>query len=123
MDQYQQRPVVSRPARKVRYFLAVSQTSASASSENDMRDVGLNLCDFFPKLFEFFRIFGDCGLVVLDGVLNLATTLHVLRGLQIPQSALLLGALVSFWCPPHFRSPPLVAPIMGIARVRLPGCQ
>ena len=24
-----------------------------------MRDVGLNLCDFFPKLFEFFRIFGD----------------------------------------------------------------
>jgi len=35
MDQYQERPVVSRPARKVRYFLAVSQTSASASSENN----------------------------------------------------------------------------------------
>ena len=44
-----------------------------------MRDVGLNLCDFFPKLFDFFRIFGDAGLVVLDGVLNLATTLHLLR--------------------------------------------
>ena len=28
-----------------------------------MRDVGLNLCDFFPKLFEFFRIFGDGCLV------------------------------------------------------------
>jgi hypothetical protein len=82
-----------------------------------MRDVGLNLCDFFPKLFEFFRIFGDRGLVVLDGVLNLATTLRVL---QIPQSALLLRALVSFWCPPHFRSPPLVAPIMGS---HVSGCQ
>jgi hypothetical protein len=78
-----------------------------------MRDVGLNLCDFFPKLFEFFRIFGDGGLVVLDGMLNLATTLHRLHGLQIPQSALLLSALGSFWCLPHFRSPPLVAPIMG----------
>ena len=78
-----------------------------------MRDVGLNLCDFFPKFFEFFRIFGDGGLVVLDGVLNLVTTLHLLRGLQIPHSALLLLALGSFWCPPHFRSPPLVAPIMG----------
>jgi hypothetical protein len=85
-----------------------------------MRDVGLNLCDFFPKLFEFFRIFGDRGLVVLNDVLNLATTLHVLRGLQIPQSALLLRALVSFWCPPHFRSPPLVAPIMGS---HVSGCQ
>jgi hypothetical protein len=85
-----------------------------------VRDVGLNLCDFFPKLFEFFRIFGDRGLVVLDGVLNLATTLHVLRGLQIPQSALLLRALVSFWCPPHFRSPPLVAPTMGS---HVSGCQ
>ena len=52
-----------------------------------MRDVGLNLCDFFPKLFEFFRIFGDGGLVVLDGVLNLATTLHLLHGLQIPHPA------------------------------------
>jgi hypothetical protein len=46
-----------------------------------MRDVGLNLCDFFPKLFEFFRIFRDSGLVVLDGVLNLAATLHRLDGL------------------------------------------
>jgi hypothetical protein len=82
-----------------------------------MRDVGLNLCDFFPKLFEFFR---DRGLVLPDGVLNLATTLHVLRGLQIPHSALLLRALVSFWCPPHFRSPPLVAPIMGS---HVSGCQ
>jgi hypothetical protein len=79
-----------------------------------VRDVGLNLCDFFPKLFEFFRIFGDGGLVVLDGVLNLATTLQLLHGLQIPHSALLLLALGSFWCPPHFRSPPLVAPIMGL---------
>jgi hypothetical protein len=61
-----------------------------------MRDVGLNLCDFFPNLFEFFRIFGDGGLVVLDGVLNLATTLHLLHGLQIPHSALLLLALGSF---------------------------
>jgi len=51
------------------------------------------LCDFFPKLFEFFRIFGDGGLVVLDGVLNLAATLH---GLQIPHSALVLLALGSF---------------------------
>jgi len=58
-----------------------------------MPDVGLNLCDFFPKLFEFFRIFGGGGLVVLDGALNLATTLH---GLQIPDSALLLLALGSF---------------------------
>jgi hypothetical protein len=46
-----------------------------------MRDVGLNLCDFFPKLFEVFRIFGDGGLVVLDGVLNLATTLRILHAL------------------------------------------
>jgi hypothetical protein len=46
-----------------------------------MRDVGLNLCDFFPKLFEVFRIFGDGGLVVLDGVLNLATTLRLLHAL------------------------------------------
>jgi len=61
-----------------------------------MRDVGLNLRDFFPKLFEFFRIFGDGGLVVLDGVLNLATTLHLLYGLQIPHSALVLLALGSF---------------------------
>jgi hypothetical protein len=61
-----------------------------------MRDVGLNLCDFFPKLFEFFRIFGDSGLVVLDGVLNLAPTLRLLHGLQIPDSALLLLALGSF---------------------------
>jgi hypothetical protein len=61
-----------------------------------MRDVGLNLCDFFPKLFEFFRIFGDGDLVVLDGVLNLATTLHLLHGLQIPRSALLLLALGFF---------------------------
>jgi len=61
-----------------------------------VRDVGLNLCDFFPKLFEFFRIFGDGGLVVLDGMLNLATTLHLLRGLQTPHSALLLLALGSF---------------------------
>jgi hypothetical protein len=58
-----------------------------------MRNVGLNLCDFFPKLFEFFRIFGDGGLVALDGVLNLATTLHLLHGLQIPHSALLFLAL------------------------------
>jgi hypothetical protein len=61
-----------------------------------MRDVGLNLCDFFPKLLEFFRIFGDGGLVALDGVLNLATTLHLLHGLQIPHSALLLLALDFF---------------------------
>jgi hypothetical protein len=61
-----------------------------------MRDVGLNLCDFFPNLFEFFRIFGDGSLVVLDGVLNLATTLYLLHGLQIPDSALLLLALGSF---------------------------
>jgi hypothetical protein len=61
-----------------------------------MRDVGPNLCDFFPKLFEFFRIFGDAGLVALDDVLNLATTLHLLHGLQIPDSALLLLALGSF---------------------------
>lgn len=61
-----------------------------------MRDVGFNLCDFFPKLFEFFRIFGDGGLVVLDRVLNLATTLHLLRGLQISQSTLLLLALGFF---------------------------
>ena len=85
-----------------------------------MRDVGLNLCDFFPKLFEFFRIFGDGGLVVLDGVLNLATTLHLLHGLQIPDSALLLLALSSFWCSPHFGSLPLVAPIMGS---HVSGCQ
>ena len=45
-----------------------------------MHDVGLNLCDFFPNLFEFFRIFGDGGLVVLDGVLNLATTLLAISG-------------------------------------------
>jgi hypothetical protein len=61
-----------------------------------VREVGLNLCDFFPKLFEFFRIFGDSGLVALDGVLNLATTLHLLPGLQIPHSALLLLALGFF---------------------------
>jgi hypothetical protein len=61
-----------------------------------MHDVGLNLCDFFPNLVEFFRIFGDRGLVVLDGVLNLATTLRLLHGLQIPHSALLLLALGSF---------------------------
>jgi hypothetical protein len=61
-----------------------------------MRDVGLNLCDFFPKLFEFFRIFGDGGLVALDGALNLATTLHLLHGLKISHSALLLLALGSF---------------------------
>ena len=61
-----------------------------------MRDVGLNLCDFFPKLFEFFRIFGHGGLVALDGVLNLATTFHLLHGLQILRSALLLLALGSF---------------------------
>jgi hypothetical protein len=61
-----------------------------------MRDVGLNLCDFFPKLFEFFRIFGDGGLVALHGVFNLATILHLLHGLQIPHSALLLLALGSF---------------------------
>jgi hypothetical protein len=61
-----------------------------------VREVGLNLCDFFPKLFKFFRIFGDGGLVVLDGVLNLATTLHLLHGLQIPYSALLFLALGSF---------------------------
>ena len=61
-----------------------------------MRDVGLNLCDFFPKLFEVFRIFGGGGVVVLDGVLNLATTLYLLHGLQIPHSALLLLALSSF---------------------------
>jgi hypothetical protein len=46
-----------------------------------MRDVGLNLGDFFPKVFEFFRIFGDRSLMVLDGVANLATTLHRLHGL------------------------------------------
>ena len=61
-----------------------------------MRDVGLNLCDFFPKLFEFFRIFGDGGFVALDRVLNLATTIRLLRGLQIPHSALLLLALGFF---------------------------
>jgi hypothetical protein len=61
-----------------------------------VRDVGLNLRDFFPKLFEFFHIFGDTGLVVLDGVLNLGTTLRLLHGLQIPQSAVLLLALGSF---------------------------
>jgi hypothetical protein len=63
-----------------------------------MRDVGLNLLDLIPKLFEFFRIFGDGGLVTLDGVLNLnlATTLHLLHGLQIPHSALLLLALGFF---------------------------
>jgi hypothetical protein len=61
-----------------------------------VRDVGLNLCDFLPKLFEFFRIFGDGGLMVLDGVLNLATTLHLVHGLQIPHSALLLLALGFF---------------------------
>jgi hypothetical protein len=87
-----------------------------------MRDVGLNLCDFFPKLFEFFRIFGDGGLVVLDGVLNLATTLHLFHWLQIPHSALLLLALGSFSCSPHFVSQ-LWLLQYGIARVRLPGCQ
>jgi hypothetical protein len=61
-----------------------------------VRDVGLNLCDFFPKLCEFFRIFAGGGVLVLDGVLNLATTLRLLRGLQIPRSALLLLALGSF---------------------------
>jgi hypothetical protein len=61
-----------------------------------VRDVGRNLCNFFPKLFECFRIFGDGGLVVLDGVLNLATSLYLLHGLQIPHSALLLLALGSF---------------------------
>jgi hypothetical protein len=61
-----------------------------------VRDVGLNLCDFFPKLFEFFRIFGDGGLVALDGVFNLGTTIHLLHGLKIPHSALLLLALGSF---------------------------
>jgi hypothetical protein len=61
-----------------------------------MHNVGPNLCDFFPKLFEFFRIFGDGGLIVIDGVLNLATTLRLLRGLQIPHSALLLLAFGSF---------------------------
>jgi hypothetical protein len=61
-----------------------------------MRDVGLNLCDFFPKLFEVFRIFGGGGAVVLDGVLNLATTFRLLHGLQIPHFALLLLALGSF---------------------------
>ena len=61
-----------------------------------MRDVGLNLCDFLPKLFEFFRLFGDGGLVALDGVLNLAPTLHLLHGLQIPYPALLLLALGLF---------------------------
>jgi hypothetical protein len=44
MDQYQERPVVSRPARKVRYFLAVSQTSASASPENN-RQTEQDDCD------------------------------------------------------------------------------
>ena len=34
--------------------------------------------------------------VVLDGVLNLATTLYLLHGLQIPHFALLLLALSSF---------------------------
>lgn len=61
-----------------------------------MRDVGLNLCDFFPKLFEFLGIFSGGGVVVLDGVLNLATTLYLLHGLQIPHSALLLLAPGSF---------------------------
>ena len=61
-----------------------------------MRDVGLNLCDFFPKLFEFFRIFGDGGLVALDDVVTLANALHLFHGLQIPHSALLLLALGSF---------------------------
>jgi hypothetical protein len=61
-----------------------------------VRDVGLNLLDLFPKLFEFFRIFGDGGLVALDRVLNLATTFHLLHALQIPRSALLLLALGSF---------------------------
>ena len=61
-----------------------------------MRDVGLNLCDFLPKLFEFFRIFGGGGVAVLDCVLNLATTLYLLHGLQIPHSALLLLAFSSF---------------------------
>jgi hypothetical protein len=61
-----------------------------------MRDVGLNLCDFFPNLFEFFRVFGDGGLVALDGLLNLATILHLLHGLQIPHFALLLLPLGSF---------------------------
>jgi hypothetical protein len=54
------------------------------------------LCDFFLKRFEFFRIFGDGGLVALDGVLNLVTILHILRGFQIPHSALLLLALGFF---------------------------
>jgi hypothetical protein len=85
-----------------------------------MRDVGLNLCDFFLKPFEVFRIFGGGGVVVLDGVLNLATTLHLLHGLQIPHFALLLLALRSFWCSPHFGSLPLVAPIMGS---HVSGCQ
>jgi hypothetical protein len=83
-------------------------------------DVGLNLLDLIPKLFEFFRIFGDGGFVALDRVLNLSTTLRLLRGLQIPHSARLLLALGSFSCPPHFRSPPLVAPIMGS---HVSGCQ
>jgi hypothetical protein len=61
-----------------------------------VRDVGLDLCDFFPKLFEFFPIFGDSRLLVLDSALNLATTLHRLLGLQIPYSALLLLALGPF---------------------------
>jgi hypothetical protein len=61
-----------------------------------MRDVGLNLCDFFPKRFEVFRIFGGGGVLVFEGVLSLATTLCLLHGLQIPPSALLLLALSSF---------------------------
>jgi hypothetical protein len=54
------------------------------------------MLDLFPKPFEFFRIFGNGGLVALDGVLNLANTLHLLHGLQIPHSALLLLVLGSF---------------------------
>jgi hypothetical protein len=77
-----------------------------------MLDVGLNLCDFFPKLFEVFRIFGDGGVVVLDGMLNLATTLYLLHGLQTPHFAPLLLALGSFSCSRHFDSLPLVATIM-----------
>jgi hypothetical protein len=87
-----------------------------------MRDIGLNLCDFFPKLFEFFRIFGDGGLVVLDGVLNLAATSPPLWA---SNPALCPGASCSwfFLVFSAFSFTPFGCSNYGIARVRLPGCQ
>ena len=54
-----------------------------------MREVGRSLAKEHGDQFSG-------GVVVLDGVLNLATTLCLLHGLQIPHFALLLLALGSF---------------------------